>query len=404
MRPVPSVPLAERPSLEEAAARDSANPRHLEFIDALRGIAILMVILIHTSESIPGLPAFIADLAHLGMYGVQLFFVASAYTLCRTMAIRRRESARLLYFYLRRFFRIAPLYYLAIPLYFAVHLLMQYGEPELVHMGPYTKATIAANVLFIHGFVPWAYNHVVPGGWSIGTEMAFYAIFPLTYVLARNYHSKTGKAPVRLVLYAVLINAVAQLLLHRYTSWGSYFFVYCNLVNQLPVFAVGIVLFFHHKSSMAGTQGPRGRASFAPAASLLLLAAVASSGREVQVWSYLVAPLLFALAFAACLDYMYRIGFSSRVLCAIGRASYSMYIVHFLFAWYGLRLLMLWLPPVDATAATASLVIGYFVAVGLSYLLAHVTEKYVERSGIALGAQVIAWLEAHRTVLSRTRP
>jgi peptidoglycan/LPS O-acetylase OafA/YrhL len=41
--------------------------------------------------------------------------------------------------------------------------------------------SISANILLIHGLIPSACNNVVPGGWSIGTEVIFYCLFPMIY-------------------------------------------------------------------------------------------------------------------------------------------------------------------------------------------------------------------------------
>jgi len=59
--------------------------KKLEFIDALRGLAILGVILVHTGYSI-GLSGdkLLNDIVGSGAKGVQLFFIASAFTLFRS--------------------------------------------------------------------------------------------------------------------------------------------------------------------------------------------------------------------------------------------------------------------------------------------------------------------------------
>src|SRR4051812_26086677 len=88
----------------------------LSYIDALRGIAVLFVISVHHGMVFRQLP-LVQSISGFGQMGVQLFFVASAYTLCLS-ASRRAEPTK--NFYLRRFFRIAPLYYFAIVLYATV--------------------------------------------------------------------------------------------------------------------------------------------------------------------------------------------------------------------------------------------------------------------------------------------
>lgn len=155
---------------------EAGTPGLLPWIDALRGLAILMVLANHVALVVPGLSAPVQALARFGQMGVQLFFVASAYTLCLSWQQRRAEEPQpVLRFLLRRLFRIAPLYWFGITLFALLHALQTGGHPA----DPYTAANLLANAAFVHGFVPGAQNGIVPGGWSIGTEMAFYAAFPL---------------------------------------------------------------------------------------------------------------------------------------------------------------------------------------------------------------------------------
>ena len=180
------------------------------FVDALRGIAVLLVILTHTAQPITGLPGALDALAKYGQTGVQLFFVASAYTLCLSFARRSQEPRPVASFYLRRLFRIAPLYIVGIATYCALHLLRQ-GGGEAV-LAPYTPANVAANLFFVHGFVPAANNNIVPGGWSIGTEMAFYALFPLLFAAAAWLAARGLGALVAALLAYLALHTLAQAL------------------------------------------------------------------------------------------------------------------------------------------------------------------------------------------------
>ena len=81
----------------------------LPWIDALRGLAILMVLANHVALVIPGLSAPVLALARFGQMGVQLFFVASAFTLCLSWQQRRHdEPLPVQRFLLRRVFRRGP--------------------------------------------------------------------------------------------------------------------------------------------------------------------------------------------------------------------------------------------------------------------------------------------------------
>lgn len=55
------------------------------YIDTLRGLAIFLVLSVHTSQFYQ-LGSELSTFARYGQLGVQLFFVASAYTLCISMS------------------------------------------------------------------------------------------------------------------------------------------------------------------------------------------------------------------------------------------------------------------------------------------------------------------------------
>ena len=85
---------------------------NLDYIDSMRGIAILMVLAVHstiffTIYEIKQLPFKMEYIIYSGKYGVVLFFIVSAYTLFRSLDIRHEKGFG--NYYIRRFFRIAPL-------------------------------------------------------------------------------------------------------------------------------------------------------------------------------------------------------------------------------------------------------------------------------------------------------
>ena len=92
-----------------------------EYINAIRGFAILGVVLVHSSQWVRPASDILSKIASEGARGVQLFYVASALTLFLSMASRKQQEERrgLLSYFIRRFFRIAPAFYCAIIIYTA---------------------------------------------------------------------------------------------------------------------------------------------------------------------------------------------------------------------------------------------------------------------------------------------
>ena len=95
----------------------SATPKY-DYIDALRGFAILGVLMVHSAQAVAPVHELLGQFMFSGVRGVQLFYIASAVTLCMSWRHRSAlEAAPLRNFFLRRFFRIAPMFYIAIVFY-----------------------------------------------------------------------------------------------------------------------------------------------------------------------------------------------------------------------------------------------------------------------------------------------
>ncbi|MGZ5552646.1 MAG: acyltransferase family protein, partial [Chthoniobacterales bacterium] len=85
-------------------------------LDALRAAAILFVVLTHSFVVLyPHMPPWFGLLGHGGFYGVELFFVLSGFLIGRILLRREddlRRNEQLAIFYLRRWFRTLPLFWL----------------------------------------------------------------------------------------------------------------------------------------------------------------------------------------------------------------------------------------------------------------------------------------------------
>jgi peptidoglycan/LPS O-acetylase OafA/YrhL len=313
-----------------------ADSRRLSYINTCRGLAILMVILVHHSESFT-YNFYIRYIAAYGQMGVQLFFIASALTLCFSMDVRRYQRNPVLSFYLRRFFRIAPLYYVGIAVYAAMA-----AAPFLTGFNGqwplYSRGNVIANLLLVHGFRPSAYNGIVPGGWSVGTEVAFYLIFPALFVgYVRAYRTwGTGFLLLAPVAAFALDVMVQPMLSARGLPVTNGSFLYCNILNQLSVFLIGMSGFFAIRDGLLDRVGPSAKiAGFV----VLSLGSIVLLGVATPLALTLLQPMA-GLSFLLLLDVLRSLVTRERLIERIGEVSYSMYVFHFLFAWTATRMIL----------------------------------------------------------------
>ena len=362
-----------------------------QYIDAVRGWAILMVVITHAGDTFPELPYPVKKLTNFGWHGVQLFFLASAVTLLLSWhGGRQPDPARVAKFWLRRFLRIAPLYYLGALIYLVL-------RPPAAGFDP---AQLLRTLCFINAWSPdwipttpgWT---VVPGGWSIGVEFTFYLLFPLIAAtvtsLARAWMLLAGA-----LILACAANQAAASWLSAYPATAAANFLYFWFPNQAPVFAAGVVLFFLLRGAPARQFGRMlSYTLLLGIAGLLVVVAERPFGDARFTFTNPVPPILLATVGLAALVYVMARGadtlFTHPAICRIGVLSFSCYVLHFIFvrglpAWSG------GLIDPTATGVPAILSAGLLFALSLPLTLmaASVAHRMVEQPGMDLARRLTA--------------
>lgn len=366
----------------------NTSSKNLAYVDLLRGIAVLMVVLVHTAQGVQGLSTGVDSIAKYGQMGIQLFFVVSAYTLCLSFHRRQDEPLRTMSFYIRRIFRIAPLYYTGILVYFGLYIYEMYHlTGEIASVGPYTPFNVFANVFFLHGLVPQANNNIVPGGWSIGTEMLFYAIFPVLYGWSVRIVDKFGLAGFFcFFLFVFSCNLGAQLFLQNTRlAIQNGNFSYFNIINQLLVFLIGMWMFFLEQQ----TQSLNGLFSrMVSILGFLLFFVITLILWQLNIdFLFSTIPTMAAISFACLLNFLKLASPGLGFLKRIGELSYSIYIFHFLFAWHivpaGIPLFF------KTQAGDSVLVFSFLLVTTLTVCVSLFTQKTIEAQGMFTGANII---------------
>lgn len=145
---------------------NDANAKHLPVLDGLRGLAVLIVLLAHTSRE--GLFFFEGfNFTGAGKPGVYLFFVLSAYLLDKQIIesyYSDKVSAKFwANYFVRRFMRIYPLFFIAIMTHWILHMI---GVKNVIDSGK----DVVLHLLLVKGESIF---------WSIPVEFKYYFISPL---------------------------------------------------------------------------------------------------------------------------------------------------------------------------------------------------------------------------------
>jgi len=351
----------------------------IESVDALRGIAALYVLLYHLAL-IPqphlGVPQWAARYVLTGGTGVTLFFIVSAFCLCLSMKTHQNEQSPITKFYVRRIFRIVPLFY--------VWLAVSWVRDWVVHGICHPWWEVLLNASFAFNFVPGKNEGFVWASWTLGVEMVFYLLFPLIFrhvtTLAKSLVFLAGSGGMaytywRLSGHLPMADAARES------------FVRTSLLMQMPVFALGIVAFFVHERFVRGRVRSRAWAFLLVGAAIFGYHAMISGKLHPVFGSIYGQGILYGLLLTGLTIAPLSL-FVNPVTRFYGKISYSLYLNHPTFVFL--------LTPayrVIYSSVHMQFTVQYGACLLMSLLLltgvAYYTYQFIERPGMRLGSRLI---------------
>jgi peptidoglycan/LPS O-acetylase OafA/YrhL len=374
----------------------STQSQHLDFLDGIRGAAAFYVLLGHCM-----IWGCRRDLLPDPKIAVAVFMVMSGYLMVYLSTIRSQTEppgswTMAKKFWVRRFFRIAPLYYLVLVVAFVFFVRLKVGfvtlasaNPEqwagffehLESYGPIQRslANFLMHVSFLFGVFPsYTVTSMLPD-WSIGLEMQFYAVFPLLFFLFVRLGPCAG---------ATLI-WIATTALKRLTDWyfaPQGFPEPAFLPLELQVFLVGMLLASAHQHLAVKRQH---------AYLQFVLALAFASKLPSYISSYvmgLVIIVFFMLPGVAKVEpavAWLRGLLGNRISRFMADTSYGVYLIHgffisFVGGWFYRG------PAVGAVGSATRLVLLTVITIVGAYSVSMVLYHYVERPGIELGRRLLA--------------
>jgi peptidoglycan/LPS O-acetylase OafA/YrhL len=364
-----------------------ASARRFLFVDGLRGVAAMAVVVHHAARPISEIsgdwvPARLLWIADLGTLGVDVFFVLSGFVIAHSIRNAEPSFRYLARFGLRRSIRLDPPLWATIAIELAlVKVTMVAFTAQGAELPSFT--VILSNVTYTQELLQLP--NIVAAFWSLTYEVQFYIVLVGTFVVVHLLFP-TARARIARVLLA---GSLAYSLL-----------IWTGVLPQLQPglfiqrwfqFALGIW-------AWAAAQGHMSRRSFGVACmvSVCAILLISSSGPgefgetaltpsgfrqlTIAVAVATAVALYLALVFGRMGDWL-----ASRPIQFLGGISYSLYLLH---SSVGDRFIALTGLVAPAPLGPASALVLLVASVALSVVCSWCLYRVVEKPSIALGRRV----------------
>jgi peptidoglycan/LPS O-acetylase OafA/YrhL len=220
---------------------EANSPKKLYGLDHLRAIAISFVFLFHYFILSGGQPGWLPSLAKFGWTGVDLFFVLSGFLISSQLfgQIKQGEIISFKIFFLKRFFRILPAFWLTVGLYFCFPI---FREKEA--LPPVWEFLTFTQNLGLNLKDYGTFSHA----WSLCVEEHFYLFLPVLLILLQlsKLFNKSYWLIIALFLFGFAIRTYSFNILYlpkinSDDSWMYWYkYIYYPTYNRLDGLLVGV--------------------------------------------------------------------------------------------------------------------------------------------------------------------
>jgi peptidoglycan/LPS O-acetylase OafA/YrhL len=353
-----------------------ANDKNrLGFLDCIRGVAAFAVLIEHAGER---MSVHLHDFTHtwfsFGKFGVTAFFLTSGFVIPFTL--ERGNSLKR--FWISRFFRLYPLYWLSLALVLGSYL---FGITNAVTPGfpAHFLRNAVVNVTMLQQFVG------VPNAeglyYTLGMEMAFYIFASVLFLWKMNQKSFQIAALAAVVL--ATSGTLVPILLHRRLPMAGLFYFLCLLIGT------AIYRNFTGEVSTKSLATLLGFVWLSTVAEIFCNYVLIKKDDINEHYTLAAVLLPWSCAYAFfLLSFLLRSREFPRVFVWLGMISYSVYLLH---------------PNVARlTPSLSSGVLSFLTVVCITLLVSTLTYRFVEQPFIQIGRELQSRLGSARPFVALT--
>jgi len=378
--------------LQEDALRATSSGARIPELDGLRGLAISLVIVCHYVASAEHgianfwLGHFLRALS-VGWSGVDLFFVLSGFLIGGILIDSRTSPRYFRTFYLRRVYRILPIYYSWIFLYTIVVALGVYALRGELPTSKRDLAVVPTYLMFLQNMIyspsPFEWRWFVVT-WSLAVEEQFYIFAPpLIRFLSR-------KRLVFVLGTVICIAPVLRYLAFRYLP-DLYYLPQYAMPCRADALAFGILAAVAWRWPVVRAYLENNRALLQRAVSyMLILLAILMwwLARPNGIVTYTVGYTALAFFYTSLmlLAISQREGVIAKVMRGkwlryLGRISYCVYLIHLTVNEWAHRILLSRSPSISDTRGISVTLLALL----FTLFIASLSWRYFEKPLIAKG-------------------
>jgi exopolysaccharide production protein ExoZ len=335
--------------------------KNLNLIQVLRGIASLLVVLLHATVNLNEIIGthFIFDFFTFGGAGVDIFFVLSGFIITFTSIKNAGDPSKLLPFLKRRAVRIFPTYWIIITGFLALQLMLP-GFYR-THFDFSFSNLMSTYLLF--------FGHIMVNGvsWSLSYELFFYVLFSLFFLFSDR------KWPYFFFIIYCLVLIALPLAGYHFEKSNNWLTVVASPMNIEFFMGVIAALIIPHVPFKFST------ALIILGSILFITCGILYNQRLWILFEPLYRSFTFGLASFFIITGIVRYEISRKinvhnVLLLLGEASYSLYLLHLPIIVAGLKVFSLL-----NIKGTVSIHIAMFALVAAICLLSVYFYRWVEK-------------------------
>ncbi len=218
--------------------RNTSGKRYLPFVDGIRFIAIMPVIILHASERLQryssemqALSAWESELSYVvsrGAIGVLIFFTLSGFILSLPFA-KQQNSFSYKTYLVKRLTRLEPPYIFWMTV-FAIVLLFKEQLLLTDILGNYV-----ASIFYVHNITFNEFSIINPVAWSLEVEIQYYLMAPF---LAMVYFRQTNVRLRRILIILITL----LFIINQHTLGWQYLPYKASILGQFQHFLVGLLM------------------------------------------------------------------------------------------------------------------------------------------------------------------